>query len=136
MADGNLSLGMLNDLLDLYKRIESSIVLTAEEKFEINEAVSKAVIKTESVFGKAKNRLVVQNDEVAEAWRIAGTTLIRYLPQEQLGGWLQNKGEAWANPEKWSPELLTQNNLQIEQIKKRVTAITGTRRKFLRPNNR
>lgn len=137
MADGTLSLGLLKDVADLFERMQSMIILTTSEKNEIIENVSAAVLITEGVFGKRKDgsRYISQNLEVAEAWRKAGVSIIKYLPNEHLGTWLQNKGEAWANPHKWKSEILKNNNLQIEEIKKRITQITSTRRKFFRPKD-
>ncbi|MBE0391304.1 hypothetical protein [Flavobacterium sp. PL002] len=137
MADGTLSIGLLKDVADLFERLQSTIMLTASEKNEIIESVSVAVLLTEGVFGKRKNgsRHITQNPEVAEAWRKAGISIIKYLPNEHLGTWLQNKGEAWANPHKWEAGILEKNNLQIEEIKKRIPQMTSTRRKFFRPKD-
>jgi hypothetical protein len=100
MTDGHLSSGFLKDVADLFEKFQSSVMLTGRERNEIIDAVYDAVIETEIVFGKAKSRKVVQNNKVAKAWNNAGKTIIKYLPEEELGHWLQNKGEAWANPDK------------------------------------
>ncbi len=137
MADGQLSIGLLNDVADLFERLQSTFMLTESEKNEIIENVSVAVSITEGVFGKRKDgsRHITQNLAVAEAWRKAGVSIIKYLPNEHLGTWLQNKGEAWANPHKWDAKILEENNLQIEQIKIRISQITSIKRKIFRPKD-
>jgi GTP cyclohydrolase II len=135
MADGQLSLGLLKDVTNLFEKIQSTVMLTSKQTEEIIEYVFDAALLTEAVFGKAKSRQVTQNDEVAKAWSKAGRTIIKYLPDEGLGIWLQNKGEAWANPDKWPTDTLEENRLQIEQIKLRVMTLTKTKRKFFRPKN-
>jgi hypothetical protein len=135
MADGQLSAGLLKDVADLFEKLQSSFMLTEKERNEIIDAVYDAVIITEIFFGKAKSRKVVQNNKVAKAWNNAGKTIIKYLPAEELGHLLQIKGEAWANPDKWSSDILRKNNLQIEQIKDRLKLLTSTKRKFFRPTD-
>lgn len=135
MADGQLSLGLLKDIFDLFDRFQSTLMLTKKEKDEIIESVLNAVIKTEIVFGKSNSRKIIQDDKVAQAWCDAGKAIIKYLPDEHLGIWLQNKGEAWANPNKWPSEVLDENKIQIEQIKERVQIMTKTRRKYFRPKD-
>jgi hypothetical protein len=39
---------------------------------------------------------------------------------------MQNKGEAYLNPELWPEEELSQNNLEINEIKKRISEINRT----------
>ena len=106
---------------------------TVYSKTLIIESVSSAVLETEKVFGGRRH--ISKNDNVAEAWRKAGVSIVKYLPNEHLGIWLQNKGEAWANPNKWGPEILEENNLQIEQIKNRIARLVGNRSKIFRPKN-
>lgn len=134
MADGYLSLGLLKDVVDLFERLQSTVMLTKEERNEILESVQNAVIETELVFGKSKSRKVVQDENVAKAWSKAGQTILKHLPNEDLGNWLQNKGEACANPDKWSSAVLKENRLQIEEIKERVKLLTKTKRKIFRPD--
>ena len=137
MTNGQLSIGLLKDVADLIERLQSTVMFTESEKNEIIDNVSAAVFQTEAVFGKRKNgsRHISRNTTVGEAWRKAGVSIVKYLQNEHLGTWLQNKGEAWVNPHKWTTEILEKNNLQIEEIKKRIERLTTTRRKFFRPKD-
>lgn len=135
MVDGQLSLGLLKDVTNLFEKFQSTVMLTGNQSDEIIEYVFEAALLTETVFGLAKSRQITQNEKVAKAWSKAGRTILKYLPDEGIGIWLQNKGEAWANPDKWPAETLEKNRLQIEQIKQRVLALTKTKRKFFRPKN-
>jgi hypothetical protein len=132
MNSGQLANGLLSDVIGAFDRIQSVIILTDLEKNEIVDAVSKAIIETEIVFGEAKSRKISRNPDVARLWHTAGTVIIKYLPNEHLGVWLQNKGEAWANPERWSEELLDSNGMKLEEIKKRLNVLTRNRSKLFR----
>jgi hypothetical protein len=137
MGEGKLSIGLLKDVVDLFERLQSIVMLTDVQKNEIIENVSAAVLETEKVFGKRGDgsRHITKNDKVGDAWRIAGVSITKYLPDEHLGIWLQNKGEAWVNPHKWSSDVLEENNLEIEKIKERIKRLTANRRKFFRPKD-
>jgi hypothetical protein len=116
---------LLNDVLS-FLGVFSKFILSEEEKKEILVSVNKAAQLTEDFFYKKGNRKIERNTEIAKAWIEAGLLIQQKLPSEPLGIWLQNKGEAYLNPKLWSEEELSQNNLEIEQIKKRIREINST----------
>jgi hypothetical protein len=120
---------LLEDVISFFK-ISKKILLNKEDKEEIINAVTNAVLLTEDFFYNNGNRKVERNKKVAEAWINAGRILQIKLPRENIGYWLQNKGEAYLNPELWSEKVLEENKLQIEEIKKQIQKINKSLIKF------
>jgi hypothetical protein len=116
---------LLNDVLSLLE-VFSKFILSEEEKKEILVSINKAAQLTEDFFYKKGNRNIERNIKISKAWIKAGLLIQQKLPSEPLGIWMQNKGEAYLNPELWPEEELSQNNLEINEIKKRISEINRT----------
>lgn len=98
MAEHSSTL-LLDGIIKLFDNIQSAVMLTKQQTNEIYEAVYTAIMETEKVFGrKGGERRIIRNEEIADVWKKAGIAIKKYLPDENLGIWLINKGEAWANP--------------------------------------
>jgi hypothetical protein len=116
---------LLNDVLSLLG-VFNKFILSEEEKKEILVSINKATQLTEDFFYKKGNRNIERNIKISKAWIKAGLLIQQKLPNEPLGIWLQNKGEAYLNPKLWPEEELSQNNLEIKEIKKRISEINRT----------
>lgn len=127
-------LGLLTDVLDLFERIESIILISEPQKNEIIDSVTDAMQLTEKEFGERPDgsRQIGHNEIVGDAWNKASKTISKYLPDEKLANSLRIKGEAWVNIHKWSETQLENENIKIEQIYERLNKLTSSRRKFFR----
>jgi len=135
MSEGGINIILLKDMIDLFERFASFVWLTDKERVEIIDKVNAAIYITENVFGQRidQSRLPERNEIVAKAWSEAGAAIRKYLPDEHIGIYLQNKSEAWQNPSKWSSDELEDMGLNINDIKSKILLITNKHRLKIKP---